>query len=78
MTIPDLERFVEAQDPVFDAVCGELAAGTKTTHWMWFVFPQLESLGRSGTAKFFGIRDAAEEAAAEAAPAADSDSKPQA
>jgi uncharacterized protein (DUF1810 family) len=63
MSILELNRFVQAQDPVFEAVCDELAAGAKTTHWMWFVFPQLASLGRSGTAKFFGIRDAVEAAA---------------
>jgi uncharacterized protein (DUF1810 family) len=51
----DLQRFVAAQDPVFDAVCSELAAGTKRTHWMWFVFPQLRGLGSSPTARFYGI-----------------------
>jgi uncharacterized protein (DUF1810 family) len=60
MSILELNRFVQAQEPVFESVCDELAAGAKTTHWMWFVFPQLASLGRSGTAKFFGIRDGAE------------------
>jgi uncharacterized protein (DUF1810 family) len=53
----DLARFVDAQAPVFDTVCAELAAGDKRTHWMWFVFPQLKALGRSGTAKHFGIED---------------------
>jgi uncharacterized protein (DUF1810 family) len=51
----DLQRFVVAQDPVFGEVCAELAAGAKRSHWMWFVFPQLAVLGRSPTAKFFGI-----------------------
>lgn len=51
----DLQRFVDAQDPVYRAVCAELAAGTKTSHWMWFVFPQLKGLGRSATAEHFGI-----------------------
>ena len=50
-----LEHFVEAQDPVIDAVMAELAAGAKRTHWMWFVFPQLTALGRSATAKFYGL-----------------------
>lgn len=59
----DLERFVEAQDPVFDTVCSELADGRKATHWMWFVFPQLAALGRSAMARRFGI-DGREEAAA--------------
>jgi uncharacterized protein (DUF1810 family) len=46
----DLERFVEAQDRVYEDVRQELAAGRKATHWMWFVFPQLRGLGRSATA----------------------------
>jgi uncharacterized protein (DUF1810 family) len=52
----DLLRFVEAQAPVFDAVTAELAAGRKRTHWMWFVFPQIEGLGASPTARRYAIR----------------------
>ena len=55
-----LERFVAAQAPVFTAVLAELTAGRKRSHWMWFVFPQLRSLGRSPTAKFYGIGSFAE------------------
>ncbi|MDM0083396.1 DUF1810 domain-containing protein [Variovorax sp. J31P179] len=55
-----LQRFVEAQATVYDAVCRELRAGRKTSHWMWFVFPQLRVLGRSATARFFGLADLAE------------------
>jgi uncharacterized protein (DUF1810 family) len=51
----DLQRFVTAQDPVFDAVCAELAAGRKRSHWMWFVFPQIQGLGRSEMARRYGI-----------------------
>jgi uncharacterized protein (DUF1810 family) len=51
----NLERFVTAQDAVFDTVLTELKAARKQTHWMWFIFPQLRDLGRSSTAKFFGI-----------------------
>jgi uncharacterized protein (DUF1810 family) len=51
----DLNRFVEAQARVYDEVLRELRAGRKRTHWMWFVFPQLRALGRSPTAKRFGI-----------------------
>ena len=51
----DLERFVTAQAPVFEAVLAELRAGRKRTHWMWFIFPQLAGLGRSSTARFYGI-----------------------
>jgi uncharacterized protein (DUF1810 family) len=58
-----LERFVEAQSPVYPSVLAELGAGRKTSHWMWFIFPQLKSLGRSSTARFYGIEDRAEAAA---------------
>ena len=51
----NLQRFVDAQAPAFPAALAELRAGRKRTHWMWFVFPQLASLGRSGTARFYGI-----------------------
>jgi len=56
----DLHRFVEAQAPVYERVLAELRAGRKQTHWMWFVFPQLKALGRSSTAKFYGLDDLAE------------------
>ena len=59
----DLQRFVIAQDTVYDQVRAELAAGHKTSHWMWFVFPQLKALGRSTTAQHYGIADRAEAAA---------------
>ncbi len=51
----DLQRFVDAQNPVYTQVCAELAAGAKSSHWMWFVFPQLKALGRSAIAQHFGI-----------------------
>ena len=51
----DLRRFVETQDPVWLRVRGELAAGAKTSHWMWFVFPQLRGLGHSATALRYGL-----------------------
>ena len=51
----DLQRFVEAQRPVHAQALAELRAGRKTTHWMWFVFPQLRGLGRSTTAHHYGI-----------------------
>lgn len=50
-----LERFAAAQAPVWADVLRELGAGRKTSHWMWFVFPQLGSLGRSSTARFYGL-----------------------
>lgn len=52
-----LTRFLTAQAPVYETVLAELRAGQKRSHWMWFVFPQLEALGRSPTAKFYGIAD---------------------
>lgn len=58
MTDPyDLHRFVEAQDRggSFDAAVRELGAGRKTSHWMWFVFPQLRGLGSSPMADRYGI-----------------------
>ena len=54
-----LQRFVDAQAGVYPAVCAELAAGRKTSHWRWFIFPQLAALVRSGTARFYGLADAA-------------------
>ena len=53
----DLQRFVAAQDDgrTYVHALGELRAGRKTSHWMWFVFPQLRALGHSDTARFYGI-----------------------
>src|SRR5689334_17279176 len=53
----DLERFVQAQDRggTFDAALSELRRGRKTSHWMWFVFPQIAGLGRSPTARAYAI-----------------------
>jgi uncharacterized protein (DUF1810 family) len=51
----DLERFVEAQEPVYEQALTELLDGHKQSHWMWFVFPQLAGLGRSATARYYGI-----------------------
>ncbi|UWQ49626.1 DUF1810 domain-containing protein [Leisingera caerulea] len=56
----ELDMFVEAQDTVWAAVLSELSAGQKTSHWMWFVFPQLAELGRSHMAQLYGIEDLAE------------------
>jgi uncharacterized protein (DUF1810 family) len=59
----DLQRFVDAQDPVYDKVCCELQDGRKKSHWMWFVFPQIEGLGSSPLARRFAISSLAEAAA---------------
>ncbi|HRO10191.1 DUF1810 domain-containing protein [Amaricoccus sp.] len=58
-----LERFVAAQDPVWPDVVAELTAGRKATHWMWFVFPQIAGLGRSGMAQRYALASVAEAAA---------------
>jgi uncharacterized protein (DUF1810 family) len=50
-----LERYLEAQEPVFDRVVEELRRGRKSSHWMWFIFPQIKGLGRSATAEHFGL-----------------------
>ena len=54
----DLRRFVDAQDAggTYDAALAELRRGRKTSHWMWFVFPQLAGLGRSSTARHYALR----------------------
>ena len=51
----NLERFVDAQEGVYEDVRAELRAGRKRSHWMWFVFPQLKGLGRSATAARYAI-----------------------
>jgi uncharacterized protein (DUF1810 family) len=51
----DLQRFVEAQQSVFDTVCAELRAGRKRSHWMWFIFPQIAGLGSSAMAQRYAI-----------------------
>ena len=56
----DLQRFVDAQDPVYSQVVGELGQGSKASHWIWFVFPQLGGLGHSETAQRYAISSIAE------------------
>ena len=51
----NLQRFIDAQAPVYGQVVAELAAGEKISHWMWFVFPQLDGLGSSSMAQRFAI-----------------------
>ena len=60
MTDPfDLERFVQAQDPVYRDVQDELARGRKQTHWMWFIFPQVAGLGFSAMSQRYALRSRA-------------------
>lgn len=56
----DLQRFVDAQDRIYDTVVDELTAARKRSHWMWFIFPQLRGLGSSPTAVRFAISSADE------------------
>jgi uncharacterized protein (DUF1810 family) len=51
----DLQRFVDAQDRVYDDVRAELGGGRKQTHWMWFIFPQIAGLGHSPMARRYAI-----------------------
>ena len=57
MTDADLIRFLDAQDQIYQQVVEELANGRKETHWIWFIFPQLTGLGRSGMAQHYALRD---------------------
>ena len=56
----DLERFVLAQEDTYARALAELRAGRKTSHWMWWVFPQVAGLGTSGTSQAYAIADLAE------------------
>ncbi|GAB5377634.1 MAG: DUF1810 domain-containing protein [Acuticoccus sp.] len=56
----DLSRFHAAQARDFARACTELRAGAKRTHWIWYIFPQLAALGRSPTARHYGIASLAE------------------
>ena len=49
------EKFLQAQNAVIENVLAELRSGRKRTHWMWFIFPQLKALGRSMTARYYGL-----------------------
>jgi uncharacterized protein (DUF1810 family) len=56
----DLGRFTEAQEDVYETAVAELRRGRKTSHWMWFVFPQIAGLGQSATSQHFAITSLAE------------------
>jgi len=56
----DLQRFIEAQDRVYETVRAELKSGRKRTHWMWFIFPQIAGLGHSAMARRYAISSLAE------------------
>ena len=51
----DLQRFLKAQEPTYQTALEEIRSGRKRSHWMWYIFPQLACLGRSETARYYGI-----------------------
>lgn len=52
----DLDRFIEAQENVYDTALEEVKAGKKLTHWMWYIFPQINGLGMTTMSDYYGIR----------------------
>jgi uncharacterized protein (DUF1810 family) len=52
----DLNRFISAQEGVYDRALAELREGLKRTHWMWFIFPQIDGLGHSPTTRLYSIK----------------------
>lgn len=56
----DLERFVTAQARDYEIALQEVQAGCKRSHWMWYIFPQIQGLGRSETAQYYAIQSAEE------------------
>ena len=53
----NIQRFIEAHRGSFDVALGEIRAGYKVSHWMWYIFPQIKGLGRSEMAKYYAIED---------------------
>jgi uncharacterized protein (DUF1810 family) len=56
----DLDRFITAQQKIYPQALAEIRQGRKTSHWMWFIFPQLKGLGQSPNALYYGVTDLAE------------------
>lgn len=56
----DLDRFLKGQARNYDAALREIQSGCKRSHWMWYVFPQIQGLGYSSTAQYYAIRDLGE------------------
>ena len=52
-----LDRFLDAQRGDYAAALAEVRRGRKTSHWMWYIFPQIAGLGQSSTARYYSIRD---------------------
>ncbi len=53
----DLSRFIKAQEYDYDRALREIRSGRKRSHWMWYIFPQIQGLGFSSTAQYYAIRD---------------------
>lgn len=53
----DLKKFLDAQEKDYKTALNEIKNGRKVSHWIWYIFPQLKALGRSGTAKYYGIEN---------------------
>jgi uncharacterized protein (DUF1810 family) len=63
MKATDLTRFTEAQSRNYQDALDEIKNGRKRTHWMWYIFPQIQGLGLSETARFYALKDTREAAA---------------
>lgn len=59
-SMKDLTRFLDAQDTAYQQALAEIQAGRKRSHWMWFIFPQIQGLGFSQISKHYAIHDLAE------------------
>lgn len=57
---PDLQRFLDAQKSSYQTALAEIKNGRKRSHWMWYIFPQIQGLGFSETSKFYAIKDVSE------------------
>ena len=56
----NLERFIDAQEASYEIALSEIKSGIKKSHWMWYIFPQVQGLGFSETSKFYAIKDIGE------------------
>ena len=56
-TTPNLERFIDAQQQDYDIALAEIKQGKKRSHWMWYIFPQIQGLGFSETSRYYAIKD---------------------
>jgi uncharacterized protein (DUF1810 family) len=56
-TVPGLDRYVLAQERDYEIALTEISYGKKRTHWMWYIFPQIQGLGFSESAKYYGVND---------------------